>query len=85
MANTTKIGRVVSAKMQKTVVVEVSERKAHPLYKKLVKKAKRFLAHTEDQLRVGDIVKITLTRPRSAHKRWQVLEVVNNGTKSNNS
>lgn len=81
MAKIIKTGKVVSAKMQKTVVVEVNERKPHPLYKKLVKKTKRFMVHTEEPLKEGDIVKIGLTKPLSSRKRWQVLEVINNGPK----
>ena len=76
-----KLGRVVSTKMLKTVVVEVNERKAHPLYKKLVKKSHRFIVHTDDQLTVGDIVKIAETRPLSGRKRWRVLEVFGHGSK----
>lgn len=80
-----KIGRVVSNKMQKTVVIEVNERKPHPLYKKLVRKTRRFMAHTENKLTIGTIVKIGQTRPLSAKKRWQVLEVINHGATSDNA
>lgn len=69
-------GTVVSAKMEKTVVVEVEERKRHPVYHKLVKRRKRFKAHDEKEAKVGDIVRIEETRPLSKTKRWKVVEVV---------
>ena len=73
----TRIGRVVSDKMNKTVVVAVETPKRHPLYKKIVKHKVKFKAHDENNsCQVGDIVKIIETRPLSKTKRWEVLEIV---------
>lgn len=68
---------MISDKMQKTVVVQVTDRKAHPLYKKVVQHRVRFKAHdAEDSCRVGDLVRIMETRPLSRDKRWRVVEVL---------
>jgi small subunit ribosomal protein S17 len=73
-------GRVVSDKMQKTVIVEVESRSAHPLYGKVVTKVKRFKAHNEDPLaKMGDLVKIIESRPMSREKRFRVHEIVQRG------
>ncbi|MFQ6016124.1 MAG: 30S ribosomal protein S17 [Anaerolineae bacterium] len=70
-------GRVVSDKMDKTVVVVVERLTRHPLYKKVIKKAKRFKAHDEDNAcRVGDLVRIIESRPLSKEKRWIVQEIL---------
>src|SRR3974377_191421 len=72
-----KIGQVVSTRMQKTIVVEVSRRVPHPLYKRIVTKHKKFYAHDEENTaRVGDIVRISECRPLSKLKRWKLEEVV---------
>jgi len=72
-----KVGQVVSTKMAKTIVVEVSRRVPHPLYKRIVKKRKRFHAHDEEgRARMGDIVRIMECRPLSKMKRWRLTEVV---------
>src|SRR3954451_16419692 len=72
-----KIGEVVSTKMQKTIVVEVSRRVPHPLYKRIVAKRKKFYAHDEDgTAKMGDVVRITECRPLSRLKRWRLTEVV---------
>lgn len=72
-----KVGEVVSTKMQKTIVVEVSRRVPHPLYKKIVNKRKKFYAHDETaNARVGDVVRIVECRPLSRLKRWTLAEVV---------
>jgi small subunit ribosomal protein S17 len=72
-----KVGPVVSTKMQKTIVVQVSRRVPHPLYKRIVTKHKKFYAHDEDgSARVGDIVRIIECRPLSKLKRWKLEEVV---------
>lgn len=76
MASTVKIGKVVSAKTPKTIVVEVLERRPHPLYKKLVTRKRKFMAHAEEQPLVGSTVKIIQSRPLSARKRWRLLEVI---------
>jgi len=72
-----KIGQVVSAKMQKTIVVEVSRRVPHPLYKRIVTKRKKFYAHDEEaKAKMGDVVRIIECRPLSKLKRWRLDEVV---------
>jgi small subunit ribosomal protein S17 len=72
-----KVGQVVSTKMQKTIVVEVEMRKAHPKYKRIVRMSKKFYAHDEqNSARVGDVVRIRETRPLSKLKRWQLEEIV---------
>jgi small subunit ribosomal protein S17 len=72
-----KVGEVVSTKMQKTIVVEVSRRVPHPLYKKIVSKRKKFYAHDEQTAaRVGDVVRIVESRPLSRLKRWTLAEVI---------
>lgn len=73
----TRIGRVVSDKMDKTVVVLVETLKSHPLYGKTEKRSKRFKAHDEENAcRIGDKVKIMETRPLSKDKRWRVVEII---------
>ncbi len=73
----TKIGQVVSTKMAKTIVVEVSMKKAHPLYRRVISKAKKFYAHDENNTaRVGDFVEIEETRPLSKLKRWNLKNVI---------
>lgn len=67
-------GRVVSDKMDKTVVVSVESNRRHPIYKKLIRREKKYLAHDEANVcRVGDWVEIIETRPLSARKRWCVV------------
>ncbi len=73
----TRVGTVVSDKMQKTVVVEVERRYAHPLYGKQVTRTKKYHAHDENNdYHVGDTVRIEETRPLSKLKRWRVLEAI---------
>jgi small subunit ribosomal protein S17 len=72
-----RLGTVVSDKMDKTVVVQVTDRKAHPLYKKVIQHRVRFKAHDEgNECKVGDLVRIMETRPLSKDKRWRVMEIV---------
>jgi small subunit ribosomal protein S17 len=74
------IGTVVSDKMQKTIVVEIENRKLHPVYKKVVRTTKRIMAHDEtDQIPVGAIVRVVESRPLSRKKRWAVEEVLQVG------
>ncbi len=74
------IGTVVSDKMDKTVVVLVERLVQHPLYKKYIKKRKKFMAHDpKNMCRVGDKVKIIESRPISKRKRWQVIEIIERG------
>ena len=73
----TLIGKVVSTKMAKTIVIEVRRQKAHPFYKRVVARSKKFYAHDEEgTAHVGDFVKIEETRPLSKLKRWQLKEIV---------
>ena len=72
-----RLGRVVSDKMEKTVIVQVTDRKSHPLYKKVMQRRVRFKAHDEgNECKIGDLVRIMETRPLSKDKRWRVVEVV---------
>ena len=72
-----KIGRVSSNKMEKTLVVLVESHRNHPLYKKTIKKIKRYKVHDEkNECRIGDKVKIMETRPLSLRKRWRLVEIV---------
>jgi small subunit ribosomal protein S17 len=72
----TKVGVVVSNKMQKTVVVAVESLVEHPMYRKYIKRTSKFLAHADNPLNVGDRVLIEETRPLSKRKRWNVKEVL---------
>src|ERR1039457_3537710 len=72
-----KVGQVVSTKMQKTIVVEVSRRVPHPLYKRIIGKRKKFYAHDEEgSAKTGDVVRIIECRPLSKLKRWRLAEIV---------
>jgi small subunit ribosomal protein S17 len=72
-----KVGEVVSTKMEKTIVVEVSRRVPHPLYKRIIGKRKKFYAHdAEGTANLGDVVRIIECRPLSKLKRWQLVEVM---------
>lgn len=72
-----RIGKVVSDKMQKTIVVAVETKVRHPLYGKTVNRTTKFKAHDEiDDAKVGDTVKIMETRPISKDKRWRLVEIV---------
>ena len=71
-----RVGKVVSDKMDKTVVVVVEWRRTHPLYRKSMKRNTRFKAHDENNdCRIGDKVRIMETRPLSKMKRWRVVEI----------
>jgi len=73
----TRVGRVVSDKMAKTVVVQVDTTHRHPLYSKTIRKQRKFYAHDENgAAKAGDLVKIMEARPTSKLKRWRVVEVV---------
>lgn len=72
-----RVGVVVSDKMDKTVVFEVERKTQHPLYKRVIKRTKRFQAHDENnECRVGDKIKVMETRPLSKNKRWRVVEII---------
>ena len=73
----TRVGTVVSDRMQKTIVVAVERRTAHPIYGKQMLRTKKFHAHDEEgEARVGDTVRIMETRPLSKTKRWRLVEVL---------
>jgi len=72
-----KVGQVISTKMTKTIVVEVSRRVPHPLYRRIIAKRKKFYAHdAEGTAKLGDVVRIVECRPLSKLKRWKLAEVV---------
>ncbi len=73
----TLVGRVLSDKMEKTVVVEVTRLVQFPLYKKYIRRKKKYKAHDErNQCRIGDKVLIAQSRPLSKHKRWRVMQTL---------
>jgi small subunit ribosomal protein S17 len=75
------IGNVVSNRMHKTIVVQVIRRKSHPLYSRVISKAKKFYAHDEkNEAHVGDVVRLEETRPLSKLKRWRLKEIVRKTT-----
>ena len=76
-ARKSKIGRVASSAMRKTIVVITEIQRAHPTYGKTMRRTARFLAHDEENAAgVGDLVRITETRPLSARKRWRLVEIL---------
>jgi small subunit ribosomal protein S17 len=76
-----KVGIVTSTKMQKTIVVEVRRRVAHPMYKRIVTKRSKFMAHDEHgKAHEGDLVRIVESRPLSRNKRWSLKEVIRAST-----
>ena len=73
----TRIGKVVSNKMEETIVVAIEDHVKHPLYKKIVKRTYKLKAHDEqNQCSIGDTVKVMETRPLSKDKRWRLVEIV---------
>lgn len=73
----TRVGKVVSDKMDKTIVVAVEDRVAHPLYKKIVKRTYKLKAHDENnECGIGDRVRVMETRPLSKDKRWRLVEII---------
>ena len=73
----TRVGKVVSDKMDKTIVVAIEDNVKHPLYKKIVKRTYKLKAHDENnECRIGDRVKVMEPRPLSKDKRWRLVEVV---------
>ncbi|NJM48189.1 MAG: 30S ribosomal protein S17 [Alkalinema sp. RU_4_3] len=80
MAAKERVGLVVSDKMDKTIVVAVESRTAHPKYGKIIVRTKRFKAHDEEnKCKVGDQVRIQETRPLSKTKRWQLIDIITLG------
>jgi small subunit ribosomal protein S17 len=75
-----RVGKVVSDKMQKTVIVAVDTPRHHPVYKKTIRRVVKYYAHDENKIsKLGDTVKLEETRPLSKLKRWRVVEVVTKG------
>ena len=73
----TRVGKVVSNKMDKTVVVSIQDNVRHPLYKKIIKRTVKLKAHDEENsCNIGDTVKVMETRPLSKDKRWRVAEII---------
>ena len=73
----TRVGKVVSDKMDKTIVVAVEDRVAHPLYKKIIKRTYKLKAHDENNAcGIGDTVRVMETRPLSKDKRWRLVEII---------
>mgnify|MGYP004655334549 FL=1 len=73
----TRTGKVVSNKMDKTIVVAIEDHVKHPLYKKIVKETYKLKAHDEkNECNIGDVVKVMETRPLSKDKRWRLVEIV---------
>ena len=73
----TRVGKVVSDKMDKTIVVAIADRVAHPLYKKTVKRTYKLKAHDENnECGIGDTVRVMECRPLSKDKRWRLVEIV---------
>ena len=73
----TRVGKVVSDKMDKTVVVAVVDNVKHPLYKKIIKRTYKLKAHDEkNECKIGDRVKVMETRPLSKDKRWRLVEII---------
>ena len=73
----TRVGKVVSNKMDKTIVVAIEDHVKHPLYKKIVKRTYKLKAHDEtNECNIGDTVKVMETRPLSKDKRWRLVEIV---------
>jgi small subunit ribosomal protein S17 len=76
------VGVVTSAKMDKTIVVQVTRTTQHPLYRRVVRSAKKYYAHDETrEARVGDTVRIVSTRPLSKLKRWRLKEIISRSTR----
>ncbi|MBI5179547.1 MAG: 30S ribosomal protein S17 [Nitrospinae bacterium] len=73
----TRVGQVVSNKMDKTIVVKIERKMLHPVFKKFIKRTKKYVAHDKDnKCQVGDVVEIEETRPMSKTKRWKVVSIV---------
>lgn len=72
-----RVGKVVSNKADKTIVVSIERQVAHPIYKRYFKQAKKIMAHDEmNECNIGDTVKVIESRPLSARKRWRLIEII---------
>jgi len=79
-----RVGVVVSDVQDKTIVVKVERRTAHPMYRKIVKVSKKFAVHDEkNEARIGDTVRIVETRPLSRSKRWRLVEIISRAVREN--
>ncbi|PYX97387.1 MAG: 30S ribosomal protein S17 [Acidobacteria bacterium] len=75
------VGEVVSNRMNKTIVVEVTRKKSHPLYRRVISTGKKFYAHDEkNEAHIGDVVRLEETRPLSKLKRWRLKEIIRKTT-----
>jgi len=84
MGTKEQVGKVVSNKMDKTIVVAVENRISHPRYNKIIVKTKKYKAHDEKNIcNIGDVVKISETRPLSKTKTWKLLETISKAKTSN--
>nr|QUE28091.1 ribosomal protein S17 [Sahlingia subintegra] len=84
MAIKEQVGKVISNKMHKTIVVAVENRIPHPRYNKIIVKTKKYKVHDENNTcNIGDVVKIIETKPLSKTKNWKLLDTLNKATKSN--
>ena len=73
----TRVGTIINNSMDKTIVVAVESHQKHPLYKKILKRIKKYKVHDPDQSgKIGDVVRISETRPLSRTKRWRLVEVI---------
>ena len=73
----TRVGKVVSNAMKKTIVVAIERRVQHPLYKKYIRRTSKLMAHDEEnKCGIGDVVKVMETRPMSSRKRWRLVEII---------
>ena len=73
----TRVGKVISDKMDKTIVVAIEDHVKHPLYKKIVKRTYKLKAHDENnECKIGDTVRVMETRPLSKDKRWRLVEII---------
>ncbi len=73
----TLVGKVLSDKMNKTIIVQIEYLKEHPMYKRMIRKFSKFKVHDEEnKAKIGDIVRISQTRPLSKEKRWRLLEIL---------
>ena len=81
-----RLGKVISAAMNKSIIVAIERQVAHPLYKKYYKQTKKVMAHDEgNECRVGDIVRVIESRPLSARKRWMLADVIERAQKYRNT
>ncbi len=82
----TRVGHVVSNKMDKTIIVKIESKMMHPVFKKFIKRTKKYVAHDHDnKCNIGDLVEIEETRPLSKTKRWKVVSVISSVRRENDT